>query len=195
MTSVRIAGVILAAGASRRMGHPKLALTHHGVPLLRRAVDAAVGGGCDEIVVVSGADSEHYAPLLAGTPARIVHNPGYAEGLSSSIRVGIESLSDDVAAAILLLGDQPFIDAGVIRQLIEVYRTAGKRIVSCQYDGIYGVPTLFDRALFLELLVLEGDRGARAVVQTYPRHVAGIEIPREVARDIDTPADAEGFLA
>ncbi len=177
------------------MGHPKLALTHHGVPLLRRAVDAAVGAGCDEIIVVCGADSEHYAPLLAGTPARIVHNPSYAEGLSSSIRVGIESLSEDVGAAVLLLADQPFIDAGVIRQLIDAYRKTGKPIVSCQYEGVYGVPTLFDRALFLELLVLEGDRGARAVIQTYPRHIAAVEITREVARDIDTPGDAEGLLA
>lgn len=176
------------------MGQAKLALTYQGVPLLRRAVDAAIGGGCNEVLVVFGADSEHYAPLLVGTPVRIVRNSSYAEGLSSSIRAGIEAVSDDVGAAILLLADQPFIEAEVIRQLISAYQTSGKRIVTCQYGGVYGVPTLFDRALFLELLVLEGDRGARAVIETYPKHVTAVEIPLGTARDIDTPADAERLL-
>jgi len=157
-------------------------------------VDAAFEAGCDEVIVVVGADKGQYTPLLAGTTARVVHNPTYADGLSTSIRVGIEALSEDVGAAILLLADQPFVDAAVIRQLIDVYRRTGKRIVSCRYEGVYGVPTLFDRALFLELLVLEGDRGARAVVQTYAQHVAAVEIPREIARDIDTPADAKSLL-
>jgi molybdenum cofactor cytidylyltransferase len=194
-TRARIAGVVLAAGASTRMGRPKLLLTYQGVPLLQRALDAATQGGCDEVIVVVGANRDQYAQQLAQTAARIVFNPYYAEGLSTSIRAGIEALSEDVGAVVVLVADQPFIDGKVVRQLIETYRTSGKRIVTCEYEGVRGVPTLFDRALFIELLVLEGDRGARAVVEAYPRHVATVEIPPWSARDIDTPADAKGLLS
>ncbi len=191
----RIGAIILAAGASRRMGQPKLLLTYKGVPLLRCAVDAAVGAGCDEVIVVLGADADRYAPLLASAPVHVAENPGYAEGLSSSIRVGVEALSENIQAAVLMLADQPFIDAAVVRRLVEVYRSSGKRIVACQYGTVHGVPTLFDRALFLELLLLEGDQGARQVIKTYPKHVATVEIPLQAASDVDTPTDAKQLLS
>ena len=184
-----VGAIILAAGESRRMGRPKLLLPYKGVPLLRRSVDAAVGGGCRDVVVVLGADRDRYEAQFAGTPARIAYNPDYVEGMSSSIRSGIEALSPDVQAAVIMLADQPFIDAEIIRRLIETYQTSGMRIVACQYGSVRGVPTLFDRALFLELLLLEGDQGARQVMETYPRHVTAIEIPPEAARDVDRPED------
>lgn len=190
-----IAAIVLAAGASARMGRPKLLLTYHGVSLLRRAVDAAVHGGCDDIVVVLGADCEQYLPVLTGTPARVVDNPEFAHGMSTSIRAGIEALPEETQAAVILLADQPFLDDGVIRRLIDTYRTSGKKIVACAYGGVRGVPVLFDRALFLELLVLEGDQGARQVMATYPNHVAEIEITLTAARDVDTPDDARRLLA
>lgn len=173
------------------MGRPKLALTHGGVPLLRRAVNVAVEGGCGQVVVVLGADAEEYAPLLEGTPARIVRNPRYAEGMGGSIQLGVEALDQDVEAAVIMLADQPFIDAAIVRRIIDTYQTSGKKIVACEYDGVRGVPVLFDRALFLELLLVTGDRGARAVMDTYPKHVAAVEIPSAAARDVDTPADVE----
>lgn len=171
------------------MGRPKLSLTYRGVPLIRQAVTAAEGAGCDEIVVVVGANVEEYVPLLSETPARIVRNAGYDTGMGGSIQVGIEALSDDVQAAVIMLADQPFVGADIIRRLIETYRTSGMRIVTSQYGGVRGAPTLFDRALFLELLLLQGDQGARAVVNTYPRHVATVEVSPEAARDIDEPDD------
>ena len=191
----KIAAIILAAGASARMGTPKLLLTHSGVPLLRLAVDAAIRGGCDDVVVVLGADRERYLPVLKGTPARPVHNPDFAQGMSTSIRTGIEAVPDDAGAAVIMLADQPFVDEAVIRRLIETYRTSGRKIVVSAYEGVRGVPVVFDRALFLELLVLEGDQGARQVMATYPTHVATVEIPPDRARDIDTPEDARRFLA
>lgn len=187
--AARIAAVILAAGPSRRMGRPKLSLTYRGEPLIRRAVMAAAEAGCDEIIAVIGAHEGDYIPLLAGTPARVVRNPSYEMGMGTSIQIGIEALPEDVQAAVIMLADQAFVDAGIIRRLIETYRTAGVRIVTCEYGGVRGAPTLFDRALFLELLLLQADQGARAVVQTYPRHVATIEIPPEAAKDIDSPDD------
>ncbi len=185
-----VAAVVLAAGASRRMGRPKLALTHQGRPLLRRVVEAAVEGGCDPVMVVLGADADRYRPVLEGTPARVVYNPEHEHGMSTSIRAGIEALPEDARAAVILLADQPFIDAEVIRRMLQTYRITGSRIVACRYGDVVGVPALFDRALFLELLVLDGDQGARQVLQAYPRHVATVEIPPEAARDIDTPDDA-----
>ncbi len=189
-----VAAVILAAGASERMGRPKLLLTHRGVPLLRRAVDAAVRGGCDDVVVVLGADHERYRPAVEGTPARIVHNPEFARGMSSSIRVGMEALAEETRAAIIMLADQPFIDRDLIERLIDTYRTSGAKMVACAYGGVRGAPVLFDRALFLELLLLEGDQGARQVLDTYPRHVAVVEIPLDAARDVDTPDDARRLI-
>ncbi len=191
----RIAAVILAAGASARMGRPKLLLTYQGIPLLQRAVDAAVRGGCDDVVVVLGADREQYLPALKGTTARVVHNPDFAHGMSGSIRIGTEALPEGAQAAVIMLADQPFIDASVIHGLIQTYRASGKKIVACTYGGVRGVPVLFDRALFLELLVLEGDQGARQVMDTYPDHIAAVEIPPDVARDVDTPDDARRLLA
>jgi molybdenum cofactor cytidylyltransferase len=190
-----VAAVILAAGASARMGQPKLLLIHHGVPLLGRAVDAAVRGGCDDVVVVLGADHERYGAALEGTPARIVHNPEFARGMSSSIRVGVEALREETRAAIIMLADQPFIDRDVIRRLIDTYRTSGVKIVTSAYGGVRGAPVLFDRALFLELLLLEGDQGARQVLATYPRHVTEVEIPVDAARDVDTPDDARRLVS
>ena len=177
------------------MGTPKLLLTHRGVPLLRLAVDAAIRGGCDDVVVVLGADRERYLPVLKGTPARPVHNPDFAQGMSTSIRTGIEAVPEDAGAAVIMLADQPFVDEAVIRRLIETYRTSGRKIVVSAYEGVRGVPVVFDRALFLELLVLEGDQGARQIMATYPTHVATVELPADRARDIDTPEDARRFLA
>jgi molybdenum cofactor cytidylyltransferase len=189
-----VAAIILAAGASTRMGRPKLLLTHHGVPLVRRAVETAVGGGCTDVVVVLGADHEQYRPQLKGTPARLLDNPEFSHGMSSSIRVGIEALAEDTQAAIILLADQPFIDRGIIERLITTYVTSKAKIVACAYQGVRGAPVLFDRALFLELLLLEGDQGARHVLTIYPRNVTAIEISPTAATDIDTPEDARRLL-
>ncbi|HEY3247255.1 MAG TPA: nucleotidyltransferase family protein [bacterium] len=187
----KIAAVVLAAGPSRRMGRPKLSLLHRGEPLIRRAVRAAVDGGCDDVIVVIGAHDAEYAPLLAGTRARVVHNAAFEAGMGSSIQAGIEALFSDTQAAVIMLADQAFVDGAIIRRLIETYRDSSMRIVTSMYEGVRGAPTLFDRALFLELLLLQSDQGARSVVQTYPRHVATVEIPADAARDIDTPADLD----
>jgi len=183
---------VLAAGESRRFGQPKLMLPYRGVPLLRRAVDAAAEGGCSDVVVVVGAEVT-YAPLLTGTGARVVVNPSYKEGMSSSIRSGVEALPPECTAAVILLADQPRIDGGIIHTLLETYATSGKRIVAARYGDVRGAPVLFDRALFLELLVLDGDHGARAVMEAYPNEVAEVVIPAEAAVDVDRPEDVERF--
>jgi len=140
---------------------------------------------------VLGADRDRYLPLLAGTPARAVVNPDHAEGMGSSIRAGIRALPGSADAAVIMLADQPRIDAEIVARLIAAYRTTGRRIVACRYGAVLGAPTLFDRSLFIELLLLEGDEGARQVIETRPGEVAVVEIPPEAALDIDVPADLE----
>ncbi len=189
----QIAAVILAAGSSRRIGRPKLLIRYRGVPLLRRAIDAAAGGGCRDVLAVLGADRDRYRPLLTGTPAREVFNPDHPEGMSSSIRAGIRALAPGASAAIIMLADQPRIDAAIIRRLIAAYRRSGRRIVSCRYGPVLGVPALFDQALFVELLLLEGDQGARQVMETHPADVAAVEIAPQDGLDVDLPEDVRGL--
>lgn len=191
--TIRVGALVLAAGESRRFGRPKLIHPFQGVPLLRRAVDAAAAGGCAEIIAVLGADADVYAPLLAGTPAHVVSNPFYKEGMSSSIRRGLGALSPECAAAVILLADQPGVDGAVVRALLETYRLTGRRIVAARYGEIRGAPVLFDRTLFLPLLTLEGDRGARAVMEAHPDEVAEVVIPADAGLDVDRPEDLERF--
>ncbi len=186
-----VSALVLAAGPSSRMGTPKLALALDGVPLLRRVVDAAVGSRCRETVVVLGAHQDLYRPLLDGTPAQIVHNPEYEHGMATSIRAGVEHLSPESEAVVILLADQPRITSEIINRLIETYIQEEKRIVASAYKGIVGVPVLFDGALYLELLTLEGDAGARSVIETYPKHGVALPLEEDAARDIDTPDDLD----
>ena len=154
-------------------------------------MDAAAEGGCSDVVVVLGADPEAYTVALAGTRAQITVNPNYKEGMSTSIRSGVEALPTECTAAVILLADQPRIDGGVIRALLETYEASGKRIVAARYGDVRGAPVLFDRAFFLELLVLEGDHGARAVMEIYRNEVAEVVIPAEAGLDVDRPEDVE----
>lgn len=171
------------------MGRPKLLLPVEGVPMLRRVVDAALASRCLETVVVLGADEAVYRPLLDGLPVRVVHNPEYAHGLATSLRAGVAALSPESRAVVVLLADQPWIGPDVIDTLIETYREGGHRIVASAYAGTVGVPALFDAALFLELLTLEGDAGARAVIERYARHGVAVPLPEARAGDVDVPED------
>lgn len=184
-----VSALILAAGPSRRMGTAKLGLPYQGVPLLRRAVDAAQASRCRETVVVLGADQEAYRPLLEGTEVRIVQNPEYEHGMSTSIRAGVAALSDESQAVVVLLADQPRVTSEIIDRLIDVHLQEGKRIVASAYQGVVGVPALFDGALYLELLTLEGDGGARSVIETYPQHGVAIPLEGGAWEDVDVPED------
>jgi molybdenum cofactor cytidylyltransferase len=171
------------------MGVPKLALPVDGTPMLRRVVEAAAGSRCRETVVVLGAHEDAYRALLEGTPARVVVNPEFAHGLSTSIRAGVAALSPQSEAVVILLGDQPRITAPVVDRLIAVYVEEGKRIVASAYRGAVGVPVLFDAALYLELLTLEGDAGARSVIEAYPQHGVAVTLEDGAWEDVDTPED------
>lgn len=171
------------------MGRPKLALPVGGVPMIRRVAEAALASGCGEVVVVLGADAGVYRPLLDGLPVRIVENPDPQEGMGSSIRVGVEAVASDAQGLVLLLADQPFVSPEIIDRLMDTAATDSRRIVASAYAGTVGPPAYFHRALFLELLTLEGDQGARSVIEAYPKEGVALPLAEADAADIDTGQD------
>jgi molybdenum cofactor cytidylyltransferase len=188
--------IILAAGASSRMGRPKQLLPFEGETLLSRAVRVALETPCRPVVVVLGSNAEALQEELAGTEARIVVNQEWTEGMSSSIRCGLQSLetvaTQATEAAILMLCDQPFVTSGIIRRLVETYRAQRTLIVASEYEAegakTLGVPALFSRPLFTELMELRGAAGAKRIIARHAAEGSVIAVP-EAAFDVDTPDD------
>jgi len=186
-----IAAVILAAGASTRYGHPKQLLHYEGRSLLRRAAESVAGSGCRPIVVVLGASATSCANELRGLPVHLTENTSWMEGMGSSLRTGIEAVSalaPDAAAVVVTLCDQPLVSAQIIGALVQRHRESGARIVASAYAGTLGVPALFDRSLFGQLVSLRGDGGARRIIERSEGDVEAIPFPAGSV-DIDTPQD------
>jgi molybdenum cofactor cytidylyltransferase len=187
-----IAAIVLAAGASTRMGRQKLTLPMpDGRALVRHAVEQVLAAGLGETVVVLGKDAEAVAGALAGLPIRTVVNPRYAEGQSTSLRAGLDALRPGTEAAVIALGDQPLPDPGVIRRLVGAFRETEQPIVVPVYRDGRGNPVLFAVALFGELRGATGDQGGRAVIARDPARVAEVPVDAPMPADVDTPADYE----
>jgi molybdenum cofactor cytidylyltransferase len=186
-----VAAVVLAAGGSSRFGESKQLAIFQGETFVRRVVRAAIDAGCAPVVVVTGADSAKIRLELTGIPILVAVNPHWSNGLRSSIGVGVrhaEDLAADLEAAFLLTCDQPFVDAAALTQLIELRLTSGKRIIASAYAGTLGIPALFDRSLFPDLLRLKGDHGAKEIIFDRRYDVASFNFPA-AAIDIDTVTD------
>ena len=190
MPANRVAALILAAGASSRMGSPKQLLDWEGRPLVRAAAEVALAARLDPLLVVVGGAQAAVADALAGLPLRIIANPDYAAGQSTSLRAGIAALGQDADAVVVLLGDQPFITAAIVERLVAEWQASGAAIVAPTYAGQRGNPVLFAHAVFPELLAVEGDQGARSVLAADRARVrlVAFDNPRPLA-DIDTPED------
>jgi molybdenum cofactor cytidylyltransferase len=187
-----IAVIVLAAGASTRMGRQKLTLPlADGRPLVRAAVEQVLAGDPDDVVVVLGREAEAVASALRGLPIRTVINPRYAEGQSTSLRAGLDALAQGTEAAIVALGDQPLPHPRLLRQLVEAFRTSGRPIVAPVYRDGRGNPVLFASSVFDELRRVEGDRGGRPVIARDPERVAEVPVDAPMPADIDTPEDYE----
>lgn len=191
----RFGAVVLAAGASTRMGAPKQLLELDGRPLVVRAAEAALASPAWPVVVVLGAHAESIRPALARLPVLIADNPAWAEGMAASIRAGIATLrqfSRGLDAAVIALCDQPAFSAATIATLVAAQRATGRSIVAARYGGRHGAPALFLRAHFPALGALTGEEGARALLNDDPARVAAVDQP-ELALDLDTPADVAAF--
>ena len=190
MSDERIAGVLLAAGESKRLGQPKQLLRWHGRALIEHAAQAALDAGLDPVVVVIGSRADDMRAALRSTAVALVENPRWLEGMSTSLQAGLSALPAGAVAAILLLVDQPRVSANHLRALIAAYHTSGRPIIVSAFKGRRASPTLFDRSLFDQLMQISGDAGGRSVIQANPDLVEMIEVENELALiDIDTLED------
>lgn len=190
---MRTGAVILAAGKASRFGAPKQLLEFQGETLIDRACRTALEAGCDPVLRVLGAhaDAIQSLPCPAGV-STLVHD-GWEEGMGSSLAAGVSGLLElqpDLDALLVLLADQPLVTAGLLENLGESLAQAS--IVWCEHGEAKGPPALFTREHFPELVSLQGDRGAKAVIA---RHEA-VTVPfPDAAWDIDSPEAWERFLA
>ncbi len=183
--------IILAAGASKRLGKPKQLLVFQGETLLKRAVKTALASGCRPVIVVLGANGEILKPEIEAFNIEIAGNANWENGMGASIQAGVKKLlkiCPDASGAILTVCDQPFVSADLISQLTKSFRATDAPIIACSYNETIGVPALFSHRLFPELIALKADNGAKKIIYKYKKNV--IEIPFESgATDVDTEQD------
>ena len=176
------AAVILGAGVGRRMGGPKALLNLDGETLLHRAARLALAAGCMPVVAVVG----EWEPGLEDLPVQIAVNSAAAEGMASSIRLGIAALSPEVQAVLLLTVDQPEVTAGLLANLLALAALAPEQPAACTYSGTLGIPAILPRLFFPDLLALQGDRGAKGIL--LKADTTTLAFPGG-AQDLDTPQD------
>jgi molybdenum cofactor cytidylyltransferase len=189
----KIGAIVLAAGGASRMGQVKQLLIYEGKPLVWRATQAALTGGCEPVVVVTGAEAEAVAAAVKDLPVHPQLNRVWETGMGSSIRTGLEALLEldlNLAGAVVLPCDQARLEARIIAGLMERFTAAGKPIAACAYGGALGTPCCFDRSIFEELRSLDPAGGAKVLLQRHPEAVATFDWPEGVD-DVDTPADWE----
>jgi molybdenum cofactor cytidylyltransferase len=194
VTSVGL--LLLAAGGSTRMGRPKQLLEFHGRPLIRHSVERALGSRCRPVIVVLGSDADACEAALHGLPIETVVNEDWMQGMGSSIRIGIATLQERVPAAeavIIALCDQPLISSAFLDRLVRTHIEQEAPMVAASYDDRPGVPALFARSQFPRLAMLEGQAGAKALLQAAGSELITIPAPL-AAIDVDTPEDYARLL-
>jgi molybdenum cofactor cytidylyltransferase len=186
-----IAALILAAGGSSRLGRSKQLVRYRGRTLVRNTAQAALDAGCRPVLVVVGAGANEIEPELNDLDVQVVLNRNWQEGMASSIRCGVQALlsrEPSVEAVLLLVCDQPFLSSELLREVCAAYDGAPGRRVACEYAGTVGVPALFERSLFDDLLTLHGDRGAKSLLQAARADLIRVSWPDGVVA-IDRPDD------
>ena len=195
MSKPRFSAIVLAAGLSKRMGPTnKLLADMGGESMLERVVNAVLASEIDEVVVVTGHEHERVEARLRDWPVGLVHNAEFEEGLASTLRRGLASVSSSVEAALIVLGDMPRVGAAHINRLLAAFADSQDEqdIVVPTYDTQRGNPVLFARCYFAELARVTGDVGGRALLTTHDKRV--LEVPMTddaVLIDVDEPAALE----
>jgi molybdenum cofactor cytidylyltransferase len=192
-----IAGIVLAAGLSMRLGRPKQLLPLGGEPLLRRTLERVLASSLDKVVLVVGHQADEITAVVADLPVRVVINRDPARGLSASLLAGLAALAPQPNAIVVLLGDQPGVDPQVIDALVAAWRDSHAPAVVPRYTDGFSNPVLFDQRAFHELARLSGDIGARSIVLAH--EAAGdlvvVPVAAPAPPDVDTESDYAALLA
>ncbi|MCR5889532.1 nucleotidyltransferase family protein [Hymenobacter sp. J193] len=190
--------VLLAAGASSRLGRPKQLLPYQGKTLLRRAAETAVSAAAgDLVVVVTGAVHEELLPELAGLPVHVEHCPTWAAGMGASLKFGLQALSrlqPQVPGFTVMLCDQPHVTPGLLWELVEAHARTDRAVAAAEYGRVRGVPAYFAAACHGHLRRLSDHAGAGQLMREHPELVVGVPFP-EGAIDVDTEEQYAALLA
>jgi molybdenum cofactor cytidylyltransferase len=188
--------IVLAAGSSSRLGSPKQLLAIGGQTLVQHAVSVALSSRLGPVLVVTGANRKAVEEALEDMDVQLAYNPDWQEGMGASIRWGTQvalGLHPDTEGLLFMVCDQPHIHAELLRALLDRQRESGKPIVTSSYEGVRGTPALYHASLFDELKSLQGDTGARPLLQKHADDI--VTVPFEQGRtDIDTHADYDRYL-
>jgi molybdenum cofactor cytidylyltransferase len=191
-----ISVLVLAAGASSRMGRPKQLLLVSGEPLLHKTVRIALSCKANKTFVVLGHQPVETQAILEGLPVSIFIHKQWPRGMGSSIKFGLTKILEanpDTSAVLILVCDQPLLTTAHLNNLIQHYRTTGKTIIASGYTNIQGVPALFDQLVFPELLSIKDEQGAKIILEKNPEQIATVPfIGGEI--DLDTPEDYTSFV-
>lgn len=184
-----IAALVLAAGrASRMQGSHKLLAAFDGEALVRRSVEAALAAEPSRVLVVTGHRAPEIEAELAGLAVDIVRNPDYASGMSTSLRAGISALGPDCDGVVVMLADMPHVTGADVRRLLDAFAAAGgQAIVRAVSGGKRGNPVVLPRSTFAAILQLEGDVGARHILESAGLAIVDVEIGAAAHIDVDTP--------
>ena len=190
-----ISAVVLAAGGAKRMGRQKLLLPFRGRPLVRWAVEAALGSKAGETIVVVGSEADQVSAALDGLPIRLVRNVDYAQGMSTSLKAGVKAARDGRDAVLLILGDQPLVSSTVVDDLIGAFVRTGKPIVRPLVKGRPAHPVLMRADLIPEILGETGDLGGRFILERRAEDVWYVQMDEEpIDLDVDSREDYESLL-
>lgn len=185
----RIAAIVLAAGKSSRMGSNKLLADLNGKPLIRHSVEALKASSVHDIIVVTGNEPEQVKMALQPLGVTFVHNPNYADGLSTSLKRGLSVVSAEMDAVLVCLGDMPLVDRQTIDRLVAAYNVAEHRTICVPtFEGKRGNPVLWGRQHFIALDGIEGDQGGRLLLDALSDEVVEVDVKSQaVLADVDTP--------
>jgi len=191
----RIVAIVLAAGISSRMGKPKLLLPYGDRTIIEATVDQVLEAGYDDTVVVVGSDREEIQELLVARPVRIAFNLNYRAGMAGSIKAGVSFIEGGASAFAVVLGDQPQITAKTHRLVLANFRKQKKGICAPTYDGVLGHPVIFSIEYKSRMYALQGDSGARHLVEANRADLAELplRVP-EILPSVNTQKDYDKLI-
>jgi molybdenum cofactor cytidylyltransferase len=190
-----LAAVILAAGASSRMGQPKQLLKFRGTSLLRRSIDTALAAGAEQVIVVLGHAADQLLPEVEATSATIVLNDQWMEGVSTSLRGGLAAVASDARGVFIYPADMPLVTPEALRELARRQQVSGRPAAMTEAGGVRGVPVFITRSLFPALMIQEGDAGGAQYLRGHPESVEAVHFDDlDLVRDVDRPEDYSRLL-